>query len=590
MLARAYFGSAQLAKSEDALTRLVELAPGERVGPPGAGPHAGAAEPGGRRRGAPPDGRRPRRRLSSQRSAAVVPDEGEGFVRVEGHAAEQVERAAVALHLRLRVEEEDPGLVLQVDDVRCTGRARLQDRERAGGDRRQARGERQHLDRDVRPVGRRGQPLELSPQDRRAAVLTRGGGGPPEDGLVEHRPELQRPVGRARVEDVLPAAAHLHAPVDLHLRRRLPGRQDHLPDEVGALQQGVRHQCAVAPERPRPGLEPDEVGVAGRQRVGVGVPPALGPRGGGEAAQEGRVRRRGRRTARAAGRGRRSRCRSGRSRCGRPSTRDQPRRAATSLPCSGTAVRRRRSSRASRRSRAEGDSTTMAGRYDSRAILQTVCPAAGSGDVTVPVPAPAARLLAGRTPDMNGPRTLAVDYDLYEVAYLAGGPRRAVDAAAVALVESGRVTRRPLERSAVGRRRAPGHARGGGRAGRHREPRATARSPRCGGGWRPTSGSGPAPAAGARRAAAPPSAPPSPAPARLADLRADRRGTAHAAPPPVDAAGRPVAAGTSAMQVALCGVARHGRPGAAVGALRAAGPAALPRTGSRSGATPTPPV
>ena len=40
---------------------------------------------------------------------------------------------------------------------------------------------------------------------------------------------------------------------------------------------------------------------------------------------------------------------------------------------------------------------------------------------------------------MAAPRTLAVDYDLYEVAYLAGGPRRAVDVAVVALVESGRV-------------------------------------------------------------------------------------------------------------------------------------------------------
>jgi len=40
---------------------------------------------------------------------------------------------------------------------------------------------------------------------------------------------------------------------------------------------------------------------------------------------------------------------------------------------------------------------------------------------------------------MTGPRTLAVDYDLYEVACLAGGPRRAMDAALVALVESGRV-------------------------------------------------------------------------------------------------------------------------------------------------------
>ncbi|TFV90538.1 TIGR04222 domain-containing membrane protein [Blastococcus sp. CT_GayMR16] len=38
---------------------------------------------------------------------------------------------------------------------------------------------------------------------------------------------------------------------------------------------------------------------------------------------------------------------------------------------------------------------------------------------------------------MTGPRTLAADYDLYEIAYLAGGPRRAVDTAVVALVESG---------------------------------------------------------------------------------------------------------------------------------------------------------
>ena len=40
---------------------------------------------------------------------------------------------------------------------------------------------------------------------------------------------------------------------------------------------------------------------------------------------------------------------------------------------------------------------------------------------------------------MTGPRTLATDYDVYEVAFLAGGPRRAVDTAVVALVESGRV-------------------------------------------------------------------------------------------------------------------------------------------------------
>ena len=45
---------------------------------------------------------------------------------------------------------------------------------------------------------------------------------------------------------------------------------------------------------------------------------------------------------------------------------------------------------------------------------------------------------------MTGPRTLATDYDVYEVAFLAGGPRRAVDTAVVALVESGRVRVTPL--------------------------------------------------------------------------------------------------------------------------------------------------
>ena len=45
---------------------------------------------------------------------------------------------------------------------------------------------------------------------------------------------------------------------------------------------------------------------------------------------------------------------------------------------------------------------------------------------------------------MTGPRTLAIDYDVYEVAFLAGGPRRAVDTAVVALVESGRVRVTPL--------------------------------------------------------------------------------------------------------------------------------------------------
>src|SRR3712207_8792737 len=40
--------------------------PGQRVGPAGAGPDAGAAEPARRGGAAPPDGRRPRRALRSE--------------------------------------------------------------------------------------------------------------------------------------------------------------------------------------------------------------------------------------------------------------------------------------------------------------------------------------------------------------------------------------------------------------------------------------------------------------------------------------------------------------------------------------------
>jgi hypothetical protein len=59
---------------------------------------------------------------------------------------------------------------------------------------------------------------------------------------------------------------------------------------------------------------------------------------------------------------------------------------------------------------------------------------------------------------MTGPRTLAADYDVYEIAYLAGGPRRAMETALVALVVGGRVA---VDRSnghltvADGRRRHP---------------------------------------------------------------------------------------------------------------------------------------
>lgn len=41
---------------------------------------------------------------------------------------------------------------------------------------------------------------------------------------------------------------------------------------------------------------------------------------------------------------------------------------------------------------------------------------------------------------MNTARTLAVDHDVYEIAYLAGGSHRAVDTAVVALVERGHVS------------------------------------------------------------------------------------------------------------------------------------------------------
>lgn len=41
---------------------------------------------------------------------------------------------------------------------------------------------------------------------------------------------------------------------------------------------------------------------------------------------------------------------------------------------------------------------------------------------------------------MNGTPTLALDYDVYEIAYLAGGPCRAVDAAVVALAGGGHLT------------------------------------------------------------------------------------------------------------------------------------------------------
>ena len=65
LLARAYFGSAQLSRAEDALTRLVAPGAGQRVGPAGAGADAGAAEPARR-------GRVPHHRMADALGAAVT--------------------------------------------------------------------------------------------------------------------------------------------------------------------------------------------------------------------------------------------------------------------------------------------------------------------------------------------------------------------------------------------------------------------------------------------------------------------------------------------------------------------------------------
>ena len=66
LLARAYFGSAQLGRAEEALTRLVALAADQRLGPPRPRAHPGAAEPPRRGRRPPPGGRRARRRRTER--------------------------------------------------------------------------------------------------------------------------------------------------------------------------------------------------------------------------------------------------------------------------------------------------------------------------------------------------------------------------------------------------------------------------------------------------------------------------------------------------------------------------------------------
>ena len=72
LLARAYFGSAQLGTLRGDADPARRAGADQRLGPARAGPHAGAAEPGRRGRRPPPDGGRPRRRVS-QSSAAMPP-------------------------------------------------------------------------------------------------------------------------------------------------------------------------------------------------------------------------------------------------------------------------------------------------------------------------------------------------------------------------------------------------------------------------------------------------------------------------------------------------------------------------------------
>jgi hypothetical protein len=73
LLARAYFGSAQLSRAEDALVRLVELAPANGWARRALARTPGAAEPGRRGGAAPPGRRRARRGLTvvSDRRASM---------------------------------------------------------------------------------------------------------------------------------------------------------------------------------------------------------------------------------------------------------------------------------------------------------------------------------------------------------------------------------------------------------------------------------------------------------------------------------------------------------------------------------------
>src|SRR4051794_39017481 len=134
---------------------------------------------------------------------------------------------------------------------------------------------------------------------------------------------------------------------------------------------------------------------------------------------------------------------------------DQPSCSATSLPCRSPTSRSRRSSCASRRSRTDGLSTTdtacmescnLASQLSHRAEFVPPCSYGRTGSTSSD----------RRTDEMTA--TTAVPalerYDLYDIAYLAGGPYGVVDTALVALAETGRVrVSETGELSAVGLRR-----------------------------------------------------------------------------------------------------------------------------------------
>src|SRR5215217_4613034 len=113
---------------------------------------------------------------------------------------------------------------------------------------------------------------------------------------------------------------------------------------------------------------------------------------------------------------------------------DQPRRAATSLPCQPPVVRSVRSSRASRRSRTEGASTTDP---VCPAVVQYCNPPVGSErrSGTLPVQGPDDH----RRTEMTAPQLSRTSLAPVAAAWLAGGQQRAVDALLVSRLERHRI-------------------------------------------------------------------------------------------------------------------------------------------------------